>query len=189
MLRIAQKGLLVLQIVHFCSACLWFIDRTHSFSIIVCWCNCACSSSVLERVVKSWNCYASECCNTTLQWLQSARVRALQSSSLNWNWLGKHVPNIFGPLKGTCKWCTAQPLYSCPYVCASGGRLTENNSYSLTWCALHIMENSIYLWNHKNGNDYIYIHNLNLTQFATEKVDTKFQPLICNGLDFISYKG
>ena len=34
-LRIAQKGLLVLQIVHFCSVCLWFIDHTHSFSMLM----------------------------------------------------------------------------------------------------------------------------------------------------------
>ena len=37
----------------FCSACLWFIDHTHSFSIIVCGCDCACSSMMLERVITS----------------------------------------------------------------------------------------------------------------------------------------
>ena len=30
--RIAQKGLLVLQIVHFCSVCLWFINHIYSLA-------------------------------------------------------------------------------------------------------------------------------------------------------------
>ena len=37
----------------FCSACQWFIDHTHSIG--KCWCDCPCSSSVLERVDKSQN--------------------------------------------------------------------------------------------------------------------------------------
>ena len=37
----------------FCLACLWFIDRTQSTSM--CWCDCTCSSTVLEWVIKSQN--------------------------------------------------------------------------------------------------------------------------------------
>ena len=45
------------RVLFFCLACLWFIDHTHSTG--QCWCYCACSSSVLERVVKSQNSFGS----------------------------------------------------------------------------------------------------------------------------------
>ena len=56
----------------FCSSCLWFIDCTHSFSMLM-------RPRMLKlsigkgRQVRKQLCRRSECCSTTLQWLQSAQ--------------------------------------------------------------------------------------------------------------------